>query len=265
MKYLYVNGCSFTWGGGFESEFPDGFDLGTGQESGWMESSQPHGDEFENFRLNNTWPIFTANKLDLEIIGNRSMGGGSNSRTIRTTIDSFEGFIKDGIHEEVLAIIQLTESTRFDLYSNFSDERILAKVDCWNWSPKNEKEKNALKEFFECFVDEDVCDNHMIEQIILLQTFFKFHGINYKFIWGFGFPNNVNKFVRGWGTPQNQKQLEMVDFNNFIFNGKDSMINYMWDNYQKDCYEGRHLRPSGHKLFGDFLGEKLSDESNFLF
>ena len=23
MKYLYVNGCSFTWGGGFESEFPD--------------------------------------------------------------------------------------------------------------------------------------------------------------------------------------------------------------------------------------------------
>ena len=111
MKYLYVNGCSFTWGGGFESEFTDDFDLGTGQESGWMESSQPHSDEFENFRLNNTWPIFTANKLDLEIIGNQSMGGGSNSRTIRTTIDSFKGFIKDGIHKDILTIIQLTDST----------------------------------------------------------------------------------------------------------------------------------------------------------
>jgi len=252
MKYLYVNGCSFTWGGGFQAEFTDGVDLGKGQDSGWMESSQPHGDEFENFRLNNTWPIFTANKLGLDIIGNESMGCGSNARSIRTTIDSFKGFIEDGIHEEVLAIIQLTDSTRFDLYSNFSKERILAKVDCWNWWPyKNKKEKSALIEFFECFVDEDVCDNHMIEQIILLQTFFKFYNINYKFIWG-------------WGFPRDKKQLEMIDFSNFIFGGEESMINYMWDNYQKDCYESRHLRPSGHKLFGDFLGEKLSDESNIL-
>lgn len=245
MKYLYVNGCSFTWGGGFESEFTDDFDLGTGQESGWMESSQPHSDEFENFRLNNTWPIFTANKLDLEIIGNQSMGGGSNSRTIRTTIDSFKGFIKDGIHKDILTIIQLTDSTRFDLYSNFSNERILAKVDCWDWWPwKNIKEQKALIEFFECFVDEGVCDDYMIEQIILLQTFFKFYGINYKFIWG-------------WGFPQNEEQLEMIDFSNFVFDGKESMINYMWDNYQKDCYESRHLRPSGHKLFGDFLAENI--------
>ena len=116
----------------------------------------------------------------------------------------------DYIMFDLLTIIQLTDSTRFDLYSNFSNERILAKVDCWDWWPwKNIKEQKALIEFFECFVDEGVCDNYMIEQIILLQTFFKFHGINYKFIWGWGFPNNVNKFVRGWGTPQNQKQLEM--------------------------------------------------------
>ena len=70
MKYLYVNGCSFTWGGGFHStECIPGYasDLESRRESGWMESSQPHGDEFENFRLNNTWPIFTANKLGLEM------------------------------------------------------------------------------------------------------------------------------------------------------------------------------------------------------
>ena len=248
MKYLYANGCSFTWGGGFHLEFPDGAYLGSGKESGWLESSLPHSDEFENFRLNNTWPIFTANKLGLDIIGNESMGCGSNGRTIRTTINSFKGFIKDGIHEEVLAIIQFTDSARFDLYSNFSQERILAKVDCWtHWPFKNKKEKKALKEFYECFVDEDVYDNHMIEQIILLQTFFKFHNINYKFIWG-------------WGFPQDKEQLEMIDFSNFIFGGEESMINYMWDNYQKHCYESRHLRPSGHKLWGDFLGEKLNDK-----
>ena len=121
----------------------------------------------------------------------------------------------------------------------------MAKVDCWDWWPwKNIKEQKALIEFFECFVDEGVCDNYMIEQIILLQTFFKFYGINYKFIWG-------------WGFPQNEEQLEMIDFSNFVFDGKESMINYMWDNYQKDCYESRHLRPSGHKLFGDFLAENI--------
>ena len=49
----------------------------------------------------------------------------------------------------------------------------------------------------------------------------------------------------------------MIDFSNFIFGGEESMINYMWDNHQKHCYESRHLRPSGHKLFGNFLGDEL--------
>ena len=257
MKYLYTNGCSFTWGGGFEEDFldeigQDYFDrrssalrLGIGNKSGWLESSQPHGKEFENWRCDNTWPKYTASELDLEIIKDDSLGGSSNERIVRTTIDSFKGFIKSGKQKDILALIQLTDSTRFDLYSNYSKERILAKVDVWDWHPnKNPKEKNALKEFFECFVDSEVCDEHLIEQIILLQSFFKLYDIKYKFIWG-------------WSYPQNTDIFDLVDLNNFIFDGNQSMINFMWDNYNQDCYESRHLRPSGHEIWGKALSIEI--------
>ncbi len=257
MKYLYTNGCSFTWGGGFEDDFlqEHGYDffdskevsskLGVGDKSGWLESSQPNSEEFENWRCDNTWPKHTASELDLKIIKDESLGGSSNARIIRTTIDSFKGFIKSGKEMDTLALIQLTDSTRFDLYSNYSKERILGKVDVWDWHPnKNPKEKNALKEFFECFVDSETCDKHLIEQIILLQSFFKVYGIRYKFIWG-------------WSYPLDKDLYELVDLDNFVFSGNQSMINFMWDNYNQDCYESRHLRPSGHEIWGQTLARDL--------
>tara|TARA_B100000902_G_C27193151_1_gene854987 strand:- start:251 stop:1027 length:777 start_codon:yes stop_codon:yes gene_type:complete len=257
LKYLYANGCSFTWGGGFEETFigepvtdifdsiDSGLRLGIGNKSGWLESSQPSSKKFENWRCDNTWPKHTASELDLKIIKDDSLGGSSNARILRTTIDSFKGFIKSGIEHDILALIQLTDSTRFDLYSSYSQERILGKVDVWDWGPnKNPKEKDALKKFFECFVDLESCDEHLIEQIILLQSFFKLYDIKYKFIWG-------------WSYPQNTDMFDLVDFNNFIFDGNQSMINFMWDNYNQDCYESRHLRPSGHEIWGKTLSGEL--------
>jgi hypothetical protein len=91
--HLFTNGCSWTYGGALELD-----DAACEQE-----------------RLAVTWPGRLAKKLNATFT-NIATGGGSNQRVVRTTIDWIydnKDFIKN---EEVMAIIQWSDPSRFEYY-----------------------------------------------------------------------------------------------------------------------------------------------------
>tara|TARA_B100000029_G_C17419369_1_gene903721 strand:- start:199 stop:804 length:606 start_codon:yes stop_codon:yes gene_type:complete len=152
MKNLYVNGCSFTYGHILPKE--------------------------------QTWPELLSKKLNLDLI-NQSKNGQSFSGIVWNTIDSL---IQES-SDETLVIIGFTWSTRYHIRLN--DEN-------WDISPaylqsKRNKKNSVVEKFSEFYKELTLKDtklehnqNKKLElDIILLESFLKQRGFNYRFInWG---------------------------------------------------------------------------------
>jgi|688.fasta_scaffold378567_2 hypothetical protein len=93
---LFTNGCSFTYGSGLKF----------------------NNDEI---RLKQVWTHHLGNKLNANSIVNLAIGCASNQRIVRTTYNWF--FEQYDGKEEVIAVIQLTDCGRYEVYNtdNFYD------------------------------------------------------------------------------------------------------------------------------------------------
>lgn len=89
---LLTNGCSWTWGGGIDRQYPDKTEL----------------DQL-------TWPKHLADLLGCEEFYNLAAGGGSNQRILRTTLDWIL-YQPKHVLENTIAVIQWTEESRYEYY-----------------------------------------------------------------------------------------------------------------------------------------------------
>ena len=149
MKNLYVNGCSFTYG--------------------------------HNLPKEQTWPELLSKKLNLDLI-NQSKNGQSFSGIVWNTIDSL---IQES-SDETLVVIGFTWSTRYHIRLN--DENFDITPGYLN--PKRNKENSVVEKFSEFYKELTLKDtklehnqNKKLElDIILLESFLKQRGFNYRFI-----------------------------------------------------------------------------------
>jgi len=103
LKYLYTNGCSFTWGGGIN------------QDNGYKESD----------REKLVWPYYLAQLLDRTPI-QHAIGCGSNQRMVRTSIDWLVN-TPQVILDNTIAVLQTTEAFRMEYYTG-KDEYVETQV-----------------------------------------------------------------------------------------------------------------------------------------
>jgi hypothetical protein len=105
---LFANGCSFTFGGGLCNQFDTDH---KGQYIFVPGSSHPKNIEREKV----VWPSHLGKLLDADEVVNLSIGAGSNSRIVRTTLDFFMEKLSQGADvTEYLAVIEWTDISRHE-------------------------------------------------------------------------------------------------------------------------------------------------------
>ena len=138
---LFTNGCSFTAGGGLDPWYMEGYNQPLGDILGtydindyydrlpkWKEENSPEPAYVNNEkRLRMLWPYKLSKLMDMSEHVNLSMGCGSNQRIIRTTLEWIMEQDRSRL-DRTIAIIQLTESSRYEYYQDDIDKWTLNKV-----------------------------------------------------------------------------------------------------------------------------------------
>ena len=148
-KKLYINGCSFTYG--------------------------------HNLSKHLTWPELLSKRLNLDLV-NQSKNGQSFSGIVWNTIDSL---IQES-SDETLVVIGFTWSTRYHIRLN--DENF--DISPAHLNPIRNMENGVVEKFSEFYKELTLKDtklehnqNKKLElDIILLESFLKQKGFNYRFV-----------------------------------------------------------------------------------
>lgn len=141
---LFANGCSFTAGGGLEPWYmtynnqPLGDMFGTYDVNGdffqklqeWEDEVHPDRSDYydDDLRLSMLWPHKLMNMLGMSEHVNLAMGCGSNQRTIRTTLEWIMAQDRSTLDRSI-AVVQLTEPSRYEYYQEDIDYWSLNKID----------------------------------------------------------------------------------------------------------------------------------------
>jgi hypothetical protein len=111
MTTLYANGCS--WTAGMELEYD------TELFDAWRSQQPAEFNIVDYYNLYN-WPAYLGKKLDAEVI-NASIGGGSNQRMIRTTLDYINS-LDQNQRDDLVVVLGWTSAERGEIY--IEDPRI---------------------------------------------------------------------------------------------------------------------------------------------
>jgi len=140
---LFANGCSFTWGGALEPWFMFVDDKPLGEIIGYdaTEFRSPSGHtgiENTNVREKLVWPHHLGNLLDSSSVINLGMGCGSNQRIIRTTLEWLSNQDRETL-DRTIALIQMTETSRYEYYEEEQDNWARCKVDVCQQVSENQE------------------------------------------------------------------------------------------------------------------------------
>lgn len=224
---LYVNGCSWTAGGGLE--IPLGID-------------DRHKSENDEIMMKqHVWSQHLGTLLGAEKVINDGRGCGSNQRIIRTTFDFLSS---TEINPEKLIVgIQLTESTRFEFYqeTNISKHKWpQIKIDI------NETEFNSTQEieFTNRFINyyrssDEQNFYHLVFVLNTLSNIFFTFNISKYFFW----------------TEKNWYNNDLINKNMAYFTEKFPFM--ILDDFNIDYLPCSHPSLIGHKQLAHKLKEWL--------
>lgn len=109
---LFANGCSFTWGGAIYPSLHDCY----GESLDYYSR-----DKINQKRLNDVWPQKLAKKMNIDECVNLSLGCGSNSRILRSSLDFFTyEMTENRMSDDWIAIIQWTQAHRYEYWDEDS-------------------------------------------------------------------------------------------------------------------------------------------------
>jgi len=188
---LYANGCSFTWGDE-RANIVVPKRCSKEQRDRWKKLSDnrpPRHDDYwagsavmsdnEGYRLKYSWPGQLAKLLNCNDFDNDAFPGGSNERILRTTID-WVLYNKDR-YPDLLVVVGWTYHSRFELW--------IEKDKCYKqYNPNfghvtdmNKDEKLFIESYWKyCYNDYERISN-FLHCVITLQTFLKYHKIDFLF------------------------------------------------------------------------------------
>jgi len=150
FEIAYFNGCSFTQGGGLETENDVDWneidsngiekDLKEGRRDVLKIYNEVYGMPYWNSRLDVAYPSIFANITQLQTINDAQSGGGIE-RIIRTTQD----FLADNwdIKDRILLILELADFQRLEFYSKTYQQYVL-----FNYTIN--PETSEVDEWFSC-------------------------------------------------------------------------------------------------------------------
>lgn len=199
--FLYANGCSFTWGDELASVIkPKKFTVE--QRKRWekiLENRPPRHDDYwagsivmsdnEEYRLKYSWPGQLAELLDCEEFDNDAFPGGSNERMLRTTIDWV--LCNKNRCPDLFVVIGWTYHSRFELWN---EEKKCYKQFNPNIRGLDKDEKLFIESYWRyCYNDYERISN-FLHCVITLQTFLKYHKIDFLFFNAIQDLNGLNRF-----------------------------------------------------------------------
>lgn len=177
MNALYVNGCSFSCGGGLDI----------------CEVKELYKDKQININnhLDFSWPSILQKKLNVKLV-NDSIQGGSINRLIRTT---YEHLLKTKFSKEFYYILELPPMWRDEIYSNKFERFVnvthgnlknpefdrTEEVNGYSKSDLLKIHKN-LTLWFESFINYDIEKRKTLFDLIGLISTFKNKEINFLFL-----------------------------------------------------------------------------------
>lgn len=179
---LYSNGCSYTWGGTLFNF--DYFDEGGNHV--WLPNAE--GTEIDKKRLETVYPHHLGKLLNASEVINQSMGGGSNDRIVRTTLDYFiNAKLRGEDLTDYFVTIQWTDPSRTEIYDqNFDDGYIgLLNGNVFSENGRNNSyihHEKLQKLYYKHFNNSKDDYTRLIKNIYSLGYFLKYHNIPHIFI-----------------------------------------------------------------------------------
>ena len=223
---LFANGCSWTWGGGLEPCF-----------------------NTEEERLALCWPHHLKEKLGYSEVVNLGLGGGSNQRIIRTTLEWLQTRGPQELSETV-AIIQLTESSRFEYYQPEIDEWARCKVDqCIQNTESESKAVQRTNHRLETFTEIEGTFS-ILTTIFALTKMFEIFGVKKYFFWSL---HGVN--FEFFNSLRTLNSIELVDLPNL--QGGCGTWDYEIIGRLPSGHIDYHPSITGHKQIADIIFEKI--------
>lgn len=236
-KFLYTNGCSWTWGGALKDS--NGNVFGVHKDSSvetWEEAKE---------RLTKLWPHHLGEMLGVENTYNLSLGCGSNQRIFRTTFEWLHKQDKEDLQNTV-AVIQLTEPSRFEFY--YGDDKNY-QSDLWAGcnvnSIVNYQRQINKKEYLNCRLQQYTWHEGFYDTlscVISLISLFKEFKLKEYYFWSH-IPNILPKIEKVITVPT----LYLSEYDN-VGEVEDVNGNTFWD---------YHPSETGHTEIAKQIYEKI--------
>jgi hypothetical protein len=241
MKTLLTNGCSWTWGGGFESLS-------------------------DNDRLETVWPHQLMNLLEYDNNVNLSMGCGSNQRIVRTTLDWILKQDRETL-DNTIAVIQWTEVSRYEYYSRTTQPD---QNNNWNWD--NSDDDWALVKAGICIYPPGARNFHIPEKEfhqsqLRYKTYSDVEGL-YSFITQFTALANIFEkynikyyYWNALGVPVKYFPDSLKDYSS-SFNWLNNKHDHWY--YDRISTEDKHPNEHGHKRIAQYMFKEIKSFNNGL-
>jgi hypothetical protein len=248
---LVTNGCSFTWGAEILLA-----------ELGFSESDPRYGqniDFYIDFRTSRTYTYHLHDKLKTSNYDNLSMGGASNQRIVRTTLDYFmPKLLNDEDLSEHIAVIQWTEPSREEVYHDGFYYTVSARG-FWAEPELMDELNTTYRDYIKgrLLLEDKNYVNQFVSDVILLSSFFELHKIKYIF---------CHIASPQWKMPELDAQV-ISKINWLGKNYKDSSIRKLIDDVQQKenislNYPENHPNIEGHKFIAETLYKRLKELYN---
>lgn len=233
--FLYVNGCSFTYG----YELADDFLTKECVDN--------------EYRLKYSWPGCLKNRFVFEGLFNDSKPGGSNDRILRTTVDwLLRNWLNLGkSSKDLFVVIGWSEVMRREFYINGAWRQIIPYHD-YELPSVN----NFNKIYRELAWDEYESAVRFGTQVISIQSFFKQYGIKYLFFDALRSINEVAKDANG-RLDAHVSQIEAKRY--FGYNKENGDMRTVLQS-RKTNWKGRHPSEDGHDYWAKYLADYIIQE-----
>ncbi len=224
---LFTNGCSWTYGGGLDKDFPSESEL-----------------------AKRVWPYHLQLSMGFDDHVNLASGCGSNQRTVRTTIEWLNKQDKE-VLKNTVAVIQWTEWSRYEYYVPKTNKPFDNEPERWalckigNCISKAEtstdyvNKRNNMR--FETYSTLEGYYTHLMQCETLASMFKKF-GVKYYY-WNFVTPM--------FTLPDDLKSLLLDNYNWLEPNGRHTWI---YDRLDNDP----HPSLNGHIQLAEYIKNAIT-------
>jgi len=259
---LYSNGCSYTWGGTlFSIKYTD-------DSGNYYYLPRDKDCEQNKKRLETVYPHHLGKLLNAAEVINDSMGGGSNDRIVRTTLDYFTNAkLKGQDLTDYFVTIQWTEPNRTEIYDDFFDHSYvgimtngLCSENPQDGSYIHHEKVNKL--YYKYFSNNVNDYNRLIKNIYSVGYFLRYHKIPHLFF-------SLGQLFSTWIEPEAQdvsRRVQLLDHYNSLMNdftwfidANQSMTTVMTF---EDCMpEGTHPNAKGHQQIAQTLYDYINQHN----